>query len=128
MIGVGAKERRTGHKGHPIVDGAFGKHIAIRHLAARPRQARPNKEPAFWLHKLDRITQLFAQGLAHGVGPLGVDTAHILQRGGHTTRLEVVRRSGLRKSAGMRVAELFAHRRAGQQGFGCHHPAHTQAW
>ena len=72
MIGVGTEERRTGHKGHAIVDGAFGKHIAVSYLASRTCQTRPDKQTALRLDKLDRVTQLFAQGIAHGLGTFGI--------------------------------------------------------
>src|SRR3989344_1936421 len=65
VVGVGAEERRAGHKGHTLFNRALGQHIAVSHLAASTRQARPHKQAALGLHKLDGVPQLLAQRIAH---------------------------------------------------------------
>ena len=49
------------------------------------------------------------------------------KRGGHAAGLEVLCRSGLRKGAGVGIAELLAHGGLGQQLGLRNHPAHAQA-
>ena len=127
MVGVVRVEGRTRHKGHALFDGAFGEFTAIGHLAARTREAGPDKQTTLGLHEFNRVAQFAAQRIAHGHRALGIDRAHLGQGRGHAAGLEVLRRGGLGEGAGVGVAELLAHGGLGQQFGRADHPAHAQA-
>jgi diguanylate cyclase (GGDEF)-like protein len=114
VVGVGAEERRAGHKGHALLDGALGQRChpppchprpsgaptrTGRPGAARTRSRRPARlrsaSPMAWARS--------AYTRAHGPACR------------HAAGLEVLRGRGLGEGAGVRVAELLAHGGLGQQ-------------
>jgi diguanylate cyclase (GGDEF)-like protein len=71
VVGLAQKNGAPGTKATPCSMARLAS-VAIRHLATRARQARPHEQAALGLHELDRVAQLAAQRIAHGLGALGV--------------------------------------------------------
>ena len=111
--GIGAEERRAGHKGHALLDGMLGQHVAIGHLAARTREC-PRKRTALGCTNFD-IAQLAAQRAS----PMAwARSAYLLARVGcvpDMRSLEVLRGVACTKVLVLCVAELLAHGGLGQQ-------------
>ena len=92
----------------------------------RARELCPEKQAPLRLGELQSVTHFLLQGFAHGLGALAVHATHGVQGLRHATRLEVMRRRGLRECGGVRIAELFAHGGARQHIGRRNHPAHAQ--
>src|SRR6218665_3032653 len=127
LVWVGAKKWRAGHEGHAFFNRAPGQRVAVGLPAIGPGQARPDEQAARGGHEFDGRADLAAQRVDHGLGAPGVDLAHPGQRGRHAAGRKVAGRRGLGEGAGVRVAELFAHRGFGQQFGHGQHPTQAQA-